>query len=81
MSIVGLSEAQVWHARAAQARRIGSMLSASDAALLESYAKECEENLCTALRKIAQQRPLPGATRTDEFHVLKQATHRHNRAA
>lgn len=81
MSIVGLSEAQVWHTRAAQARRIATMLSASDAALLESYAKECDEHLCTALHKIAEQRPPPGATWTNEFHGLKQATHRHGRAA
>jgi len=31
-----------WLARAAQARRIGSMLAARDAAILEAFARECE---------------------------------------
>jgi hypothetical protein len=40
---VGLSEALMWHARAGQARRVASMLSQRDAALVEAYAKECED--------------------------------------
>jgi hypothetical protein len=31
-----------WLARAAQARRIGSMLAPADAAILETFARECE---------------------------------------
>jgi hypothetical protein len=36
------STAQVWFARAQQARRIALTLSVQDAALLETYAAECE---------------------------------------
>jgi hypothetical protein len=37
------SEALLWHARAGQARRIAGMLSPRDAALIEAYARECED--------------------------------------
>lgn len=40
---LSLSETLQWHARAGQARRIGVMLSPRDSALLEAYAKECED--------------------------------------
>jgi len=40
---MGLSETLMWRARAGQARRIGLMLSPGDAALLEAYARECED--------------------------------------
>jgi len=43
LSKVGLSEALMWRARAGQARRIASMLSPRDAALVEAYARECED--------------------------------------
>jgi hypothetical protein len=34
--------AQVWRARARQARRVAIMLSAQDAGIAEAYAMECE---------------------------------------
>jgi len=43
MTQVGLSEILRWHARAGQARRVASMLSPRDAALVEAYARECED--------------------------------------
>ena len=43
MTQLGLSEILRWHARAGQARRIAGMLSPRDAALVEAYAKECED--------------------------------------
>ena len=33
----------MWRARAGQARRVAGMLSPRDAALLEAYARECED--------------------------------------
>ncbi len=41
---LGLSETMLWCARAGQARRVAVMLSPRDAALLEAYARECEES-------------------------------------
>jgi hypothetical protein len=38
-----LSETLMWRARAGRARRIASMLSPRDAALVEAYARECED--------------------------------------
>lgn len=38
-----LPETLVWRARAGQARRVASMLSPRDAALVEAYARECED--------------------------------------
>jgi hypothetical protein len=43
MTQVGLSEILRWHARAGQARRMAGMLSPRDAALVEAYARECED--------------------------------------
>jgi hypothetical protein len=36
------STIQIWLSRAAQARRVASMLSAKDAEVIEAYALECE---------------------------------------
>ena len=41
---LGLLETTLWRARAGQARRVAGMLSALDAALLEAYARECEDS-------------------------------------
>jgi len=41
---LGLSETMLWRARAGQARRVAGMLSPRDAALLEAYAKECDDS-------------------------------------
>jgi hypothetical protein len=43
MTQLGLSEILRWHARAGQARRVAGMLSPRDAALVEAYARECED--------------------------------------
>jgi hypothetical protein len=43
MTQIGLSEILRWHARAGQARRIAGMLSPRDAALVEAYARECDD--------------------------------------
>jgi hypothetical protein len=43
ISKASLSETLMWRARAGQARRIASMLSPRDAALVEAYARECED--------------------------------------
>ena len=40
---MGLSETLPWNARAGQARRVASMLSPRDAALVEAHARECED--------------------------------------
>jgi len=40
---MGLSETLMWRARAGQGRRVAGMLSPRDAALLEAYARECED--------------------------------------
>lgn len=40
---MSLSETLLWNARAGQARRVASMLSPRDAALVEAYARECED--------------------------------------
>ena len=45
---MGLSETLLWRARAGQARRIAGMLGPRDAALLEAYARECEDCARTA---------------------------------
>jgi hypothetical protein len=37
-----IAASRMWRERAAQARRIGIMLSLSDASVLEAYALECE---------------------------------------
>lgn len=42
-STAGPSKSLAWHVRAAQARRIASMLSPRDAQLAEAYAVECED--------------------------------------
>ena len=44
ISKAGLSETLMWHARAGQARRVASMLSPRDAALVEAYARECDDS-------------------------------------
>ena len=44
VSKLGLSETMLWRARAGQARRVAGMLSPRDAALLEAYARECEDS-------------------------------------
>jgi hypothetical protein len=43
MAKSGLSETLLWRARTGQARRVAGMLSPRDAALLEAYARECED--------------------------------------
>jgi hypothetical protein len=48
------STAQVWFARAQQARRIALTLSVQDAAILEAYAAECETQV---KRLMNQPRP------------------------
>jgi len=45
---MGLSETLLWRARAGQARRVAGMLSPRDAAILEAYARECEDCARTA---------------------------------
>jgi hypothetical protein len=40
---VSMAETLLWRARAGQARRVAAMLSPRDAALLEAYARECED--------------------------------------
>ncbi len=42
-----------WLARAEQARRIASMLAASDAAILEAFARECEAAARPARKRAA----------------------------
>jgi hypothetical protein len=49
------STAQVWLARAQQARRLALMLSAEDAKILETYAAECEAQV----RRLTKQRRSP----------------------
>src|SRR4029077_20060728 len=44
ISKAGLSETMMWRARAGQARRVASMLSPRDAALVETYARECDDS-------------------------------------
>jgi len=44
ISKAGLSETLMWRARAGQARRVASMLSPRDAALVEAYARECDDS-------------------------------------
>ncbi len=39
-----LGAALMWRARAGQARRVASMLSPRDAALVEAYARECDDS-------------------------------------
>jgi len=43
ISKTDLSETLVWRARAEQARRVASMLSPRDVAVVEIYARECED--------------------------------------
>ena len=45
---MGLSETLLWRFRAGQARRVAGMLSPRDAAILEAYARECEDCARTA---------------------------------
>jgi hypothetical protein len=47
---IGLSETLAWHARAAQARRIATMLAPEDAELIEGYAPRNAES---ALNKLS----------------------------
>ena len=54
---LGLSETLLWHARAGQARRVAGMLSPRDAALLEAYARECED--CARAASIDSARANP----------------------
>jgi hypothetical protein len=58
---LGLSETLLWRARAGQARRVASMLSARDAALLEAYARECEDCARTASIENARANIRPSA--------------------
>ena len=44
ISKAALSETLMWRARAGQARRVASMLSPRDAALVEAYARECDDS-------------------------------------
>jgi hypothetical protein len=48
ISKAGLPETLMWRARAGQARRVASMLSPRDAALVEAYARECDDSARTA---------------------------------
>jgi hypothetical protein len=50
--------AKLWLARAAQARRLALMLAAKDAAILESFARECEAQ---ARRPASKLKPLIAA--------------------
>ena len=77
MSIVGLSETQIWSGRAAQARRVATMLSPGDAALLEAYAKECDDRVRAALCRVTE-RPLAFeiARARDPDSATRQAAHR-----
>lgn len=43
MSETQSSDPSLWQARAAQARRIASMLLGPDAEMVEAYARECDE--------------------------------------
>src|SRR5260370_29376950 len=40
----GLPETLMWRARGGQARRVASMLSPRDTALVEAYARECDDS-------------------------------------
>jgi hypothetical protein len=57
MTKMGLSETLLWLARAEQARRIASMLSPQDAALVEAYARECEDHARAASIEGVKVRP------------------------
>jgi hypothetical protein len=67
ISKISQSETLMWRARAGQARRIASMLSPRDAALVEAYASECED--CARAAAIdsagANKRPSIEARRRD----------------
>ncbi len=77
MSIIGQSETQVWNARAAQARRLASMLSPGDAALLEAYATECDDRVRATLCKITERHLPSGIARArDPDQTARQAPHR-----
>ena len=51
ISKAGLSETLMWRARPGQARRVASMLSPRDAALVEAYARECDDRPAQPLSK------------------------------
>src|SRR5260370_22127622 len=44
ISKAALSETLMWRARAGQARRVATMLSPPDPALVEAYARECDDS-------------------------------------
>jgi hypothetical protein len=80
----GLSETLLWHARAGQARRVAGMLSSRDAALLEAYARECEDRAGAASRENARANVRPSANiqRRDDQSLRSPATSRRpNRTA
>jgi hypothetical protein len=54
---LGLSETMLWRTRAGQARRVAGMLSPRDAALLEAYARECEDSARAASIESARANP------------------------
>lgn len=68
---LGLSETLLWRARAGQARRVAGMLSPRDAALLEAYARECEDCARAASVESARANPrLPvDIQRSDEKNL------------
>jgi hypothetical protein len=74
----GLSETLLWRARAGQARRVASMLSARDAALLEAYARECEDCARAASLENARAniRPTADIQRRDDQSPRPLATNR-----
>ncbi|MEI9804617.1 MAG: hypothetical protein WDN48_09355 [Pseudolabrys sp.] len=57
MAEIQSSDPSVWQARAAQARRIASMLLGPDAAMLETYARECDELGRSASAKMRPSSP------------------------
>src|SRR6202035_5156911 len=66
-----LSETLLWRARAGQARRVAGMLSPRDAALLEAYARECEDCARAASVESARANPRPPVDiqRSDEKNL------------
>jgi hypothetical protein len=79
-----LSETMMWRARAAQARRIASMLSPRDAALVEAYARECDDCARAASIEVAgANKRLSIATRRrdNQTSVLPARSRRPDQAA
>jgi hypothetical protein len=81
MSVVGLSETQVWTGRAVQARRLAGMLSPGDAALLEAYAKECDDRVRASICKATDRPPLSERTRARNPEKAPGQAPRRKRAA